>query len=259
MGIIGSRFQQIIKNNYRMTLHISETVEELLTQLAEYFIVAANESIDKDGRFSVALSGGASPEILYGLLACPTFCKRVDWSKVYFFLGDERYVPVTDPASNFKMIKTVLFEPLGIDASQVFPVDTSLSPAAAAVDYLQKIQQHFDGCQPCFDLVLLGLGDNSHTASLFPLKDILLESEASVKAVFLPDQLLYRISFTAPLINMAHRVAFLVYGAAKAYAVKNVLEGVKDILHYPAQMIHPADGALDWFLDTAAAAKIMKK
>ena len=241
-----------------MTLHISDTVDELLTQLAEYFIDSATESIERKGRFSVALSGGSSPELLYGLLSSPDFCERVDWTKVFFFLGDERYVSLTNPASNFKMIKAVLFVPLGIDASQVFPVDTSLSPAAAAADYLQKIQQHFDGSLPCFDLILLGLGDNAHTASLFPFTDILHESGASVRAVFLPDQLLYRISFTAPLINMAHRVAFLVYGASKAYAVKNVLDGVEDILHYPAQMIHPVDGALDWFLDTAAAAKIRK-
>ncbi len=241
-----------------MTLHISDTVEELLAKLADYFIDSANKSIKKKGRFSVALSGGSSPELLYGLLSSPDFCERVDWSKVYFFLGDERYVSLTDAASNFLMIKTVLFVPLGIDASQVFPVDTSLSPTDAAANYLQKIQQHFDDSQPRFDLVLLGLGDNSHTASLFPFTEILHESEASVKAVFLPDQLLYRVSFTAPLINLAHRVAFLVYGAAKASAVENVLEGADDILHYPARMIRPGDGALDWFLDTAAATKIMK-
>ena len=241
-----------------MTLHISDTVEELLAKLAEYFIETATASIERHGRFSVALSGGSSPEKLYELLVSPAFCKRVDWHKVYFFLGDERYVPITDAASNFKMVNTVLFEPLGIDAEHIFPVNTALSPAASAIDYQLKIQDYFDGSQPCFDLILLGLGDNSHTASLFPFTDILHESEATVKAVFLPDQLLYRVSFTAPLINRARRVAFLVYGAAKAYAVKNVLEGVQDILHYPAQMIHPADGALDWFLDTAAAAKIMK-
>lgn len=241
-----------------MTLHISDTVEELLAKLAEYFVDAANESIGRQDRFSVALSGGSSPEKLYGLLASPVFSERVDWTKVYFFLGDERYVPLTDPASNFKMVNAVLFEPLGIDASQIFPVNTTLTPAAAAADYLQKIQLHFNGSEPSFDLVLLGLGDNSHTASLFPFTDILHEAEASVKAVFLPDQLLYRISFTAPLINMAHRVAFLVYGSAKAYAVKNVLEGADDISNFPAQLIHPVGGALDWFLDTDAAAKIMK-
>ena len=240
-----------------MTLHIADTVEELLAKLAEYFIDAANESIDRYGRFSVALSGGSSPEKLYEILASPAFSKRVDWHKVYFFLGDERYVPITDAASNFKMINAVLVEPLGMDVSQIFPVNTAVPPTVAAADYLQKIQQHFEGNQPRFDLVLLGLGDNSHTASLFPFTPILHESEASVKAVFLPDQLLYRVSFTAPLINMAHRVAFLVYGAAKAFAVKNVLEEVEDCLHFPAQMIHPGDGALDWFLDKAAAAKIM--
>jgi 6-phosphogluconolactonase len=241
-----------------MTLHISDTVDELLVKLAEYFVDAANESIGRSGRFSVALSGGSSPEKLYELLASPVFCERVDWSKVYFFLGDERYVPLTDPASNFKMVNTVLFSSLNIDALHTFPVNTGLSPAAAAADYMQQIGWYFKDSQPCFDLVLLGLGDNSHTASLFPFTDILNEQEATVKSVFLPDQLLYRISFTAPLINLAHRVAFLVYGSAKAYAVKNVLEGAADISNFPAQLIHPVDGALDWFLDTAAAAKILK-
>lgn len=241
-----------------MTLHISDTVEELLAKLAEYFVDAANESIDRHGRFSVALSGGSSPEKLYSLLTSPAFCERVDWAKVYFFLGDERYVPLTDAASNFKMVNTVLFAPLGIDASHIFPVNTALSPAAAADDYLQKIQLYFNGSQPSFDLVLLGLGDNSHTASLFPFTDILNENDATVKEVFLPDQLLYRVSFTAPLINMARRVAFLVYGSAKAYAVKNVLEATDDVSNFPAQLIHPVDGSLDWFLDTAAAAKILK-
>jgi 6-phosphogluconolactonase len=181
-----------------MTLHVYETIEELLNQLAEYVIHAANESIRAHGRFTIALSGGSSPEKLYRLLASPAFRDRIDYSKVYFFFGDERYVPASDPASNFRMVNNSLLEPLAIAGSQVFMVDTSLPPDEAAAAYMDSISRFFEGASSGFDLILLGLGDNSHTASLFPYTGILHEKEAGVKAVFLEDQAVYRISFTAP-------------------------------------------------------------
>ncbi len=239
-----------------MKINIYASVDELLEKLAEYFVDSANQSIAEHGRFSVALSGGASPEKLYGLLASPSFREKVDWRKVYFFFGDERYVPATDPASNFKMVKKILFEPLHINASRIFPVNTSLAPADAAIQYMEIINHQFNGAQPRFDLVLLGLGDNSHTASLFPFTDILHEKSATVKSVFLTGQQVYRISFTAPLINMACRVAFLVYGEGKAQAVQNILESVNDIENFPAQLIQPVNGMVTWFLDKSAASKI---
>lgn len=239
-----------------MKLNISESVDEVLQKLAAYFVNAANQSIAVLGRFTVSLSGGSSPEKLYALLASPSFSEQVDWSKVYFFFGDERYVPATDPASNFRMVDNVLFQPLQIHPAQIFPVNTALSPGDAAIQYMENINRHFDGAEPRFDSVLLGLGDNSHTASLFPHTDILHEKEATIKSVFIPAQQVFRISFTAPLINMAHRVAFLVYGAGKAQAVANILEGVHDIENFPAQLIQPTDGVVDWFLDKAATANI---
>jgi 6-phosphogluconolactonase len=239
-----------------MTLHVHETVEELLSQLAEYFIHTANEAIRSHGRFTVSLSGGSSPEKLYRLLASEAFRNRLDYSKVYFFFGDERYVPADSPDSNFRMVNNSLFQPLGIQGAQVFPVDTSLSPEAAAAAYMDAVRAFFNGAAPRFDLVLLGLGDNSHTASLFPHTSILQEKEAGVKAVFLEEQGIYRISFTAPLINLAQRVAFLVYGSAKAEAVRNILEEPGDPEKYPAQLINLSDGAIDWFLDKSAASKL---
>ncbi len=239
-----------------MKLNISESVDAVLQKLAAYFVDAANQSIAEHGRFTVSLSGGSSPEKLYALLASPFFSDKVDWSKVYFFFGDERYVPATDHASNYRMVNNVFFQPLKIDSAQIFRVNTVLSPTDAAIQYMEDINRHFEGAEPRFDLVLLGLGDNSHTASLFPHTGILHESEATIKAVFIPEQQVYRISFTAPLINRAHRIAFLVYGAGKAQAVANILEGVRDIENFPAQLIQPKDGVVDWFLDKAAAANI---
>ncbi len=236
-----------------MTLLIQPTVPGLLNQLAEYFVFTAQQCIRENGRFTVALSGGSSPEKFYALLASDAYRLQVDWSKVFFFLGDERYVPVTDDDSNFKMINRVLFHPLHINIAQVFPVNTLVEAAEAAAQYMQQINLHFNHQPPRFDLVLLGLGDNSHTASLFPFTDILTAAEATVQSVYLPELQVFRISFTAPLINLAHRVAFLVYGENKAQAVHNVLEGPANIPLFPARLIRPVDGELSWYLDTAAA------
>ncbi|MEO7766273.1 MAG: 6-phosphogluconolactonase [Ferruginibacter sp.] len=239
-----------------MKLNIYPSVDELLQKLAARFVEIANQSITSHGHFSVALSGGSSPEKLYGLLASTLFSDKVDWNKVYFFFGDERYVSVTDDASNYKMVKRVLFEPLQINTKQIFPVNTTLPPVEAALQYMEDINRHFDGVPPRFDLILLGLGDNSHTASLFPHSDILHENAATIRSVFLPEQQVYRISFTAPLINLAAEVAFLVYGAGKAQAVANILEGPHDIENFPAQLIQPIDGIPAWFLDDSAASRL---
>lgn len=240
-----------------MKLNISETTDEVLHNLATYFVTAAQQSIEEHGAFSVSLSGGSSPKKLYGLLAAAPYHEQVQWDKVYFFFGDERYVPETNPASNYQMVKKVLLEPLNIDAAQVFPVNTTLPPKDAASQYMNDIKGYFKDAEPSFDLVLLGLGDNSHTASLFPYTPVLHEQEATIQAVFLTDQQVYRITFTAPLINLAKRVAFLVYGESKAAAVFNILEGSHEIETYPAQLIQP-NGELQWFLDKPAAGKLTK-
>lgn len=239
-----------------MKLNIHNTIDEVLQNLALHFIDSANASIGTRGRFSIALSGGSSPEKLYALLASPAFNTKVEWSKIYFFFGDERYVPLNDDQSNFKMVDRVLFQPLQIDQSKIFAVNTTLQPDEAATDYMQKITAHFMEEEPRFDLVLLGLGDNSHTASLFPHTTILHETAATIKAVLIPEQQVYRISFTAPLINLARRISFLVYGGGKAQAVANILEGDYDIENFPAQLIVPQEGEVKWFLDKAAAASL---
>ena len=238
-----------------MKLNIYKSPEEVLERLAEYFITLAQRSITAEAKFSVALSGGSSPKKLYEILAS-AYEDKLDWSKVYFFFGDERYVPQTNPDSNYLMAKKALFEPLKISENQIFPVNTSVEPDAAANQYDKVIKDFFNNEKVCFDLVLLGLGDNSHTASLFPHTIVLHDETPAVKEVYLEDQKVYRITLTAPLINDAHNIAFLVYGEGKAEAVHHIIEDDQDIDNFPAQLIKPDNGELQWFLDEAAASRL---
>lgn len=239
-----------------MKIHVYDTAEETIKALAAFFIATVNTAIRKNGDCSVVLSGGSSPKKLYQLLAADEYKNNVDWSKVSFFFGDERYVPFDNPDNNGLMAKQTLFEPLNIDESKIFYIGTSLSPEHDAADYTDAIFTYFGERQPKFDLVLLGLGDNAHTASLFPHTDVLYEEQAIVRAVFLKEQNLYRITMTAPLINEAHAIAFLVYGKSKAQAVKHVLKDKRNIELYPAQLIQPLDGMVNWFVDEAAAVEL---
>lgn len=239
-----------------MKLNIFESSEEVLKRLAEYFITIAQQSVAEHEKFSVALSGGSSPKKLYEMLASD-YKDKIDWSKIYFFFGDERYVPATDPNSNYLMAKKALFDPLRIAETQIFPVDTSVEPKTAARKYTEVIKDFFQGKETRFDLVLLGLGDDAHTASLFPGTPVLHDDTPFVKEVYLEDKKVYRITLNAPLINQARHIAFLIYGEGKAEAVHHVIEDTEDIDNFPAQLIKPVNGELQWFLDSAAASKLI--
>lgn len=240
-------------------LNIFPTEQEVLQHIANYFIEIANQAIKENGLFNVSLSGGSSPKKLYEMLASSDYKEKIAWDKVYFFFGDERNVPADNPDSNFLMVKKALFDPLQIHSSQIIPVNTSLPPEQAAEAYASAVYTHFKPYNAKFDLVLLGLGDNSHTASLFPHTQILHDQESSVKAVYLQDQKVYRISMTASMINAAHHIAFLLYGLGKAEAVKHVLEDSENIEEFPAQLIATESGDLQWFMDEAAASQLNKK
>lgn len=237
-------------------LHIAPTPDEVLSQLADFIVALATSRLATQDRFTVALSGGSSPKKLYTLLASPAYRTRVRWEQVVFFFGDERYVPPTDAESNYRLAHDTLLGPLGIAPAQVVAVDTSLPPAAAAQDYSRQIAQFFGAAPPRLDLVLLGLGEDAHTASLFPGTSVLQATAAGAEAVFLEAKQVYRITLTAPLLNQADTVAFLVYGPEKAAAVQQVLAQPKGVAPLPAQLIAPASGRLHWFLDEAAAARL---
>lgn len=235
-----------------MNLLIYKTVEELKQDLADYIIKIAEMSIEENDRFNFVLTGGNSPKELYHYLA--TECQhRIDWEKVYFFFGDERNVPANDENYNGLMAKKALLDPLNIKENHVFYVDTTLAPEEAAKAYKKAIDEHFQGEQIEFDLVLLGMGDDAHTASIFPFTDLVSNHKATVSSVYVEKLNAHRISLTAPLINQADHVVFLVFGENKAEALKHVIEDEdKDYNTYPSQLINPIDGKLTWFVDEAA-------
>lgn len=235
-----------------MNLLIYKTLEELNHDLADYIIKVAEMSIEENDRFDFVLTGGSSPKALYNYLA--TECQyRIDWEKVYFFFGDERNVPADDSNYNGLMAKEALLAPLQIKADHIFYVDTTLTPDKAAEAYKQAIDQHFKGEEIAFDLVLLGMGDDAHTASIFPNTDLVENKKATVASVYVEKLNTHRISLTAPLINQADHVAFLVFGENKAAAIQHVIgDEEKDYKTYPSQLIDPVDGKLTWFTDEAA-------
>ncbi|MGV9002793.1 6-phosphogluconolactonase [Flavobacterium sp.] len=235
------------------TIHIYKTENELLHAIADFFIEAAAQSISEHNQFTVALSGGTSPKKLYQLLSSGLYKNKLDWRKVYFFFGDERYVPVHDSQRNSLMAQQSLFNSLEISKSQIFKVNTTLSPQNAATEYYELIKTHFRDKPIQFDLILLGLGDDAHTASLFPFTPVLAETKATVISVFVKEQNQYRISMSAPLINQAKQIAFLVYGKDKATAAYEVLKGSTNKNQFPAQLIKPVHGKMHWFLDEQAA------
>lgn len=240
-------------------LHVFDKVDSLFTSIADFIVAKAGEAIAKEGRFSLVLSGGNSPKKLHELLASDAYRTKIEWSKVFFFFGDERYVPATHQDSNFLMAKNTLFDPLNISKSQIFPINTSLPPAGCAKAYEKDIVTFFGNNPVKFDLIILGLGDNSHTASLFPNTAVLHEKNALVKEEYIEEVKMYRITLTAPVINDAHYISFLLYGAGKAEAVKHILEDERNVNEYPAQLIHPTTGELHWFMDVAAADKLKSR
>jgi 6-phosphogluconolactonase len=224
---------------------------------AAEFASAAAASIETKGSFSVALSGGSTPRGMFALLAGDGFRRQVRWDRVFFFWGDERHVPPDHPDSNFRMAREALLSQLSLSDDQVFRIHAENPDAAAAANqYEVTVRQFFglaEGQLPRFDLVLLGMGPDGHTASLFPGTKALLEQTRVVVANWVGKFNAYRITMTAPAINAAARVLFLISGEDKAPALKAVLEGPLEVSQLPAQLIQPRDGRLVWLCDRAAA------
>jgi 6-phosphogluconolactonase len=243
-----------------MTTHhiiVMDSAEALNVRAAEEIAHFAGEAICTDGEFTLCLTGGSTPASTYDLLAT-RFRLSVDWKEVQFFWGDERCVPPDHPASNFGMAQRTMLSRLALRAEQVHRIRGELEPSLAADDYERELRQFFklpvEGTEfPSFNLLLLGLGDNAHVASLFPRHPALHESRRLAVAVEVNATPARRISLTFPVINNARRVLFLVSGEQKAEAVRNVLEGVPDSEQYPAELVTPEHGETVWLMDKAAA------
>jgi 6-phosphogluconolactonase len=240
-------------------IEIFPATSNLFHAAAEEFMRAARTAIGAQGRFTVALAGGSTPKGLYSLLAM-NYTDFV-WNRVFLFFGDERHVPPTDAESNYRMVNETLLSKIQVPSENVFRVGAENADAsAAAIDYESKIRKFFAlkaGEFPRFDLILLGMGPDGHTASLFPDSAGLKDNEHLVIANWVEKFKTHRISFTFPVLNRAAEVLFLVSGADKAPVLAQVLQGDPS-LALPSQKVQPSDGKLLWMLDEAAASKLKR-
>jgi len=222
---------------------------------AETFIAAVAEAIAARGRAVVALAGGSTPQRMGELLATEAYRGRIDWSKLHVFWGDERWVPLEHPECNAGEAIRTFLDDVGIPAEQVHTYHTHLEPPqAAAQQYEGQLREVFGPeAPPRFDLIFLGVGDDGHTASLFPGADAINEKRDWVVAYEVPKLGAYRLSLTPPVLNAARRVTFVVGGGGKAHVLHTILDGGRDVDETPAQVVRPTDGELVWLVDVAAA------
>ena len=239
-----------------MQLHLIKDSGRFSHSLADWVTARIVDTLDRQDRFTLVLSGGNTPRALYEGLAQSPYREQIPWDRLHFFWGDERAVPFEDDRNNAKMAFDTLLSHVGVTAGQVHRIRTDMAPAAAAEAYEKILQGYFPDSSPqdrTFDLVLLGMGDDGHTLSLFPGTEVVHEQKAWVKAYYLQAQQMYRITLTTTPVNRAACVAFLATGAGKAGALREVLEGSPDPDRYPSQLIRPLKGELHWFVDPPAA------
>ncbi len=240
------------KNN----IFIWKDTEAASIAAAYFFVTECHRCIAKKGKFVVALSGGNTPKRLYQLLASPEFSRNIPWNNIFLFWSDERYVPQTDADSNYRMVKENLLDHISIPLNNIFPMPVNSTPKEAAKEYETTIRHFFNNKKNVFDWLLLGLGEDGHTASLFADTVILKEKKRFIKEVWVKQKQTWRISFTLPLINKATQIIFLVSGKEKATVVADILTHKKKYPALPSQLIKPVKGTIYWILDEQSAANI---
>ncbi len=222
-----------------------KTYEMMSIAAAHFFVTEYEKAIIKNDKFIVALSGGHTPEYLYTLLTTDAYSRNINWKRVFIFFSDERYVPHTDKESNYKMAWENLLKDIPLPAKNIFAVPTNSTPAKDALVYERSVKKILGTRSPAFDLMLLGVGAEGHTASLFPGSDLLKEKKRLVKEVYVASKNVYRISFTMPLINRSKQILFLVSGKEKVPVLKKIFSKrtIKNPL--PVQMVK---GNLLWMI-----------
>jgi 6-phosphogluconolactonase len=239
-----------------MEVLIAKDLDELSLKVADWICKYIEKTLKKQERFTIVLSGGNTPEKLYQLLASPAYIDKIEWEKIHFFWGDERYVPFDDIRNNARMAFDVLLNHVPVKKENIHIISTDIKPEDAAIEYEKLLHLYFPDRNHSFDLVLLGMGDNAHTLSLFPGYSVVLEKEKWVVSFWLQEQQMHRITLTAPVINAATRIIFLVSGSGKAVALQQVLSREYHPEFYPSQVIQPYFGELFWWVDEAAAVNL---
>lgn len=230
-------------------------VKELENSAAEIFVASARRAVRERGSFAAALSGGSSPRGVFRLLARPGFSRRVPWRKTHVFWVDERLVPLSSPQSNAGLAERLLLRHVPIPPNQVHPVPVGLQPHRAAAEYEAELSRFFGGKAPRFDLIFLGLGENGHTASVFPRSQALAEKKRWVVPLVRRGEGFHRLTMTPPVLSRGRDVVFIVYGPEKAAALSRTLSrSRRQPASFPAQLIRPAPpGRVLWLVDRKAA------
>jgi len=242
----------IRKSNYEIL--VLPNAEELALEAARKFAEMAEASTKDGGRFTVALSGGSTPKAKFHALTEKPYADTVPWRSIYFFWGDERCVPPDHPDSNYRMANETLLSKVPVPRENIFRIPAEDEDhERAAASYSETLRKFFAGERPALDLVFLGMGADGHTASLFPGTAALQAGDRIAAPNYVEKFQSWRITLTASAINMARSVIFLVAGADKAPALKEVIEGPRNPELYPSQLIEPSQGSLLWMIDEAAA------
>ncbi|SHE46262.1 6-phosphogluconolactonase [Chryseobacterium takakiae] len=237
-----------------MNIRIFDDLDTLYTEAADVFKNLSEKSIREKGRFTVALSGGSSPKAIFKLLATDEYAERIDWNKIYFFWVDERWVPLNDDKSNARMTFETLLDKVPVPKDHIFPMyKDNILPEEYAREYESYIRNIL-GNEGVFDFILLGMGDDGHTASLFPGEEILNEKEKWVSAYYLKPQEMYRITLTAPVINRAENILAVAFGESKKQALNEILNGEYNPELYPMQLIEKKENFM-FFTDHKAMGK----
>lgn len=223
---------------------------------AAHFVAQAAQALARQPRFSVALSGGTTPQAAYRRLAMPDFARQLEWPRIHFFWGDERCVPPEHADSDYRMAREALLDHLALPASNIHRMRGELEPQPAALEYEQGLRAFFGEALPRFDLVLLGLGEDGHTASLFPGTAALHETGRWAVANWVEKLHSWRLTLTPPVINQAAQVTFIVSGEPKAEILRSVTAGAYQPDVWPAQLVRPTPGPALWLTDEAAASLI---
>jgi 6-phosphogluconolactonase len=239
-------------------VRIFNGMEALSKAAADLFTKTALHSVASRGRFAVALSGGQTPREVYRLLAGEPYREQVPWQQTHVFWGDERYVPRDDPMNNARMAFDAFLDHVPIPRSNIHSIPTEESPEQCAATYEKLLRCFFQDQRPRFDLIFLGLGEDGHTASLFPNTPILSDEERWVGDLYVAGQNAHRLTFTASLINQANLIVFLVFGSNKSHVLQQVLSGPFRPQDLPAQLVRPVEGDLLWLVDESAAFELQQ-
>ena len=233
--------------------------DELSQKAAERFILLANEAGVRAGRFTVALAGGSTPKGLYSLLATSVYNQRIPWPQVHLFWGDERCVPPDHGESNYRLVQEALLSKIHIPAQNVHRIAGEKTPVTAVAEYENELIRFFQlskGALPRFDLILLGIGEDGHTASLFPGSAALDETENLVASAYVENLKAHRITLTLPVLNESAQIFFLVAGKGKSAIVKKLFATDSGVANLPAARVRPVHGHRTWFITQDAAAEL---